>query len=130
MYRNLYISSYRSVEIKEICSYKNKEINIKSPYWISVYDYNTVNVLIEKYNIRLDDFDIKKSMLIVSYGAQLESLEYNKLESTYYSRGSYVGFPVFDNFDANAIYFYSATSVPIINTDVAGYSPDYSGKYR
>ncbi len=83
----------------------------------------------DKYGVSID-VDLNKNMLIVSYGAELTGLDYNTLEPAYRSRGSYVGFPTFNNIQNNTVYFYKTKRVPLLNTEVAGYPPEYNGQYR
>lgn len=129
LYMILYITSYKKIQLKEIYSYKSEEIYIETPYWYTVYDEESINMLVKKYGIDIN-VDLQNNMLIVSYGAELEGLDYNTLESTYRHRGSYVAFPHYGDIQKNTVWFYQSNSVPIMNTDIAGYSPEYNGKYR
>ncbi len=129
IYVNLYVSAYREIQLIEINDYKSEEIYVENPYWQALYDEESINLLNKKYGTDIN-IDLKKYMLIVSYGAELEKLDYNKLEATYRDRGSYIGFPNYGDIQKNTVFFYQADYVPIMNTDVAGYAPEYNGKYR
>ncbi len=130
MYKQQYFESYHQIKLTEmfVCT-EQKEKN-EIPHWATVTNFETLKNIENKYNINLGNIDFDKSMVIVSYGAKLEYLDYNSMESTFKTRNCYIGFPIFSNSQPDIIYFYIADYVPIIDTDVAGYSPDYKGKYR
>ena len=129
VYIGFYTASYKELELEEIDRCTDEGIYTETPYWTSVYKDKNVNALKDKYGVSID-VDLNKNMLIVSYGAELTGLDYNTLEPAYRSRGSYVGFPTFNNIQNNTVYFYKTKRVPLLNTEVAGYPPEYNGQYR
>ena len=129
IYVQVYIASYKDIKLNEISRCTVENMNIEIPHWSAVYEPEKVKNIENTYGVDLN-IDLKENMLIVSYGAELNSLDYNTLESSYRSRGKYIGFPVFKNIRKSAVYFYSCKAVPIMNTEVARFSPWYNGEYR
>lgn len=130
IYKIDYLKSYRQLDLVRIATCENKYSNNSLPYWISLTTQEQINNTKQKYNINLPNIDLEQNMLIISYGSELIQMEYCLNEHTYKTRGSYIGFPKFGNEITNKVFFYKSPFVPLINTDVAGFSPEYIGKFR
>lgn len=95
-------------------------------YWLTINTPEQVNNIKTSYNITIPSINFEKQMLLFAYGSELDRFTYNTNEQTYSSRGKYIGFPYFKNKEpSDNIYIYITDKVPLMNTDVAGYSPDY-----
>lgn len=129
-YRYDYLLSYREIELEEIFNNNETIISSDIPHWVCITTQDQLNSINEKYLLKLPSIDFKEDMLIISYGAKLQRLDYNLKESTYKTRGNYIGFPYYSNLKQNTIYVYKTQFIPLFDTDVAGVAPDYKGKYR
>lgn len=114
----------------EITNYTFDMSKSPDPYWMSIDSREQVEDIIKKFNWDLPDIDFGKEMFIISYGSELENLGYNLKESTFKTRGKYIGFPCFkQEKSGNMVFIYRTTFIPLMNTDAAGYPPNYKGKY-
>lgn len=130
IYKREYINSYRNILLEQICQCKSNGLKENNPHWMSIASEEQIKNIEQKYEVDLSDIDINKYMVIISFGAELKHLDYNLRESTYKTRKQYIGFPVFDSQKEDMIFFYKSPKIPIIDTDTAGFAPDYKGKYR
>ena len=84
----------------------------------------------EEYGVSLQDVDLQNEMIVVSHNAELEDMDYNLRESTYKSRGHYIGFAHFGKRAPNTVILYKTQNVPFFIQDEGGFPPDYDGLYR
>lgn len=129
-YKFQYIASYCEIELNEVARVSDPFLNANEPYWVSLEDSEKVENIKKKYSVSLENIDFKKKMIVISYGAELKSMDYNIQESTFKTRGHYIGFPQFGDLKPNTIFIYETELIPIFNAEVAGFLPDYKGKYR
>ena len=127
-YKQQYLNAYKRIEITQIEQCSGMYTNGESPYWTAVTEQRFVDNLEKKYNVELKDIDLEKEMLIVSYGAEILTMDYNKYEPKV--KNKHVAYVEFDEMAPNTIYFYEAELIPICDTDFAGYPPGDRGKYR
>ena len=130
IYKDQYLNSYREIELREIAQCSDVFLASDYPHWTSLTNPETIKNIETKFGVTLSNIDLQSNMIIVSYGAELESIDYNVQESTFKDRGYYIGFPHYGKLESNTVFLYEAESVPIFDTDVAGFSADYKGKYR
>ena len=130
IYKEQYLNSYREIELREIAQCSDVFLASDYPHWASLTTPETIKNIETKYGVTLNNIDLQSHMIIVSYGAELKSIDYNVQESTFKDRGYYIGFPHYGTLEPNTIFLYEAESIPIFDTDVAGFSDDYKGKYR
>lgn len=130
VYKEQYLNSYREIELRKIAQCSDVFLASDYPHWASLTTPETIKNIETKYGVTLNNIDLQSHMIIVSYGAELKSIDYNVQESTFKDRGYYIGFPHYETLEPNTIFLYEAESVPIIDTDVAGFPNDYNGKYR
>lgn len=125
-----YQQNYRDVNLYKITNYNFDMSKRPDPYWMSITNKEQIEDIIKKFNWNLPDIDFGKEMFIISYGSELESLRYNLKESTFKTRGKYIGFPDFKQEKSeNVVFIYRTSFIPLMDTDVAGYPPNYKGKY-
>ncbi len=125
-----YQRGYQEVSLQKIADSVFDMSERPIPYWTSVTSQEHAENNIKSLISDLPDIDFEKEMLVISYGAELESLKYNLKESIFKSRGKYIGFPYFRHEKSeNLVFVYRAPLIPLMDTDVAGYPPDYKGKY-
>ena len=125
-----YQQSYRDVDLYAITYYTFDMSKNPTPYWMSITSREQVEYIIKDFNWDLPDIDFGKEMFIISYGSELENLRYNLKEPVFKTQGKYIGFPYFKQEKSEDIVFiYRTTSVPLMDTDMAGYPPNYRGKY-
>jgi len=124
-----YRNSFKNVHLTQI-SHQNFDMGKNQhPFWISVMTQDELYAVEKNYNLELPEIEFEK-MLILSFGSKLESLKYNTKEPCYKTRKKYIGFSSFEREDPiNIVYVYMTEKIPLMDTDVAGYPPDYKGKY-
>ena len=127
-YRHKYLNSYCEIELEKITQCDVSEAN--TPHWTTVITKEQLNNIEKKYSFKMASVDFKNDMLVISYGAELIKLDYNLMDSVYKTRGHYIGFADFGNAEQNTVFIYKAHSIPLFDTDTAGVSPNYRGKYR
>ena len=130
IYKEQYLSSYREIKLSKVAQCSDVFLTSDYPHWASLTTPETIKNVETKYGVTLNNIDLQSRMIIVSYGAELKSIDYNMQESTFKDKGYYIGFPHYGKSESNTVFFYEAESVPIFDTDVAGFSDDYKGKYR
>lgn len=130
IYKRTYINSYEEIKLEKIAVYEDESLDLHSPCWVAVTTEEVINNIETKYMLDLSGIDLKNHMLIMSYGSELTSLDYNLKESTYLNRGHYIGYSNFEKTKSNRIFFYKASFVPIFDVEAAGFPPDYKGRYR
>ena len=128
IYKVQYRASYREIELNEVARCTGVIIN--QPYWVSITTDEQFNNIKKKYVLEIEPIDFKKNMIVISYGAKLIKLDYNLMESTFKTRGFYIGFPLYAEREGNVAYIYKTQYVPIADVDVAGVPPNYIGEYR
>lgn len=125
-----YQQNYQDVNLYKIKNYTFDMSKRPNPYWTNITNRQQAEDIKKRFNWDLPDIDFEKEMFIISYGSELESLRYNLKESTFKTRGKYIGFPYFKQENSeNAVFIYQTGFIPLMDTDVAGYPPDYKGKY-
>ena len=125
-----YQRNYQDVRLDIISNYAFDMCDRPNPYWMCITDREQFERITKKYNWDLPDIDFGTEMYIISYGSELENLRYNLKESTYKTRGKYIGFPYFKQEDSeNEVFIYRTSLIPLMDTDMAGYPPDYKGMY-
>ena len=125
----LYVNSYTTIELNRIAQCVFEEA-ILMPHWYTITNQNALKACEEKYKVDLPEINFLTEMLIISIGDQLISLEYNLKESTYHTRGHYIGFPIFSGEVKPMVYIYKTSLVPLFPAEIGGYPPEYMGKYR
>ena len=128
LYKKHYIEAYKKIELNKIEQCSGVNIGGEASYWTAVTEQRFVDNLEKKYNVELKDIDLGKEMLVVSYGAEILTMDYNKYEPKF--KNKHVAYVEFDEITPNTIYFYEAELIPICDTDFAGYPPEDRGKYR
>ncbi len=125
-----YQQNYQDINLYKIKDYNLDMSKRPIPYWESITNQEQVENIEKKFNLKLPDIDFGKEMFIISYGSELESLRYNFKEATFKARGKYIGFPYFKQKNSeNMVFIYRSDFVPLLDTDSAGYPPNYKGKY-
>ena len=130
IYKDQYLNSYREIELRKIAQCSDVFLTSDYPHWTSLTTPEKIKNIEKKYGVTLSNINLQSHMIIVSYGAELESIDYNLQESIFKDRGYYIGFPHYGKLEPNTVFLYEAKLVPIFDTDVAGFSNDYKGKYR
>ena len=130
IYKFQYVSSYREIELNQVSRLSVVLLNVKEPYWVALTSLEVIENIEEKFNVSLDNVDLQKRMFIISYGAELKSMDYNVQEATFKTRGHYIAFPRFGELKPNTIFIYETEMLPLFSAEVAGFSPDYKGKFR
>ena len=127
--KNLYLNSFRLLELEQVCTINcNREISY--PYWATKTTLESKIAFQEAYDIQLPEIDFEKEMFLVSYGSAIVQMDYNLREPTLKTKGKYVGFTQFDETVSDCIFVYRTSLIPIIDVELAGYTPDYNGEYR
>ena len=130
IYRIVYLNSYCDIPLSEEISFMLSDNTNQYPHWWTLESEESVDAFCETYNISLTPIDFSKNMYIVSCNAELVSMDYSKMESTYKTRKHYIGFPKYGKEYPDRIYVYKATYVPIFSSEVGCRSSDYRGEYR
>ena len=125
-YRNSYIE-IELIELERVANANNGENRM---YWFAITDEEAMKNFELQYGAELIGVNPNEDMLIVSVGARLQGMDYNKRESTFKSRGVYIGFPRFGEYEPDVMYVYKSKCIPLVNNEVGGFHPDYNGKYR
>ena len=125
-----YIHSYKTIPLEKVAQSSGIILEANQPVWIPLTSLEAIHTNEINYSVQLPDVDLQKYMIVKSYHAELKKLEYNTHESTYKSRGYYIGFPEFGQEDINTVFFYVAPVVPLYDAETAGFPPDYHGRYR
>ena len=124
-----YQYGYLDVNLHEIANYTFDMSKRSYSCWMSITSREQVENILYKTNWDLPDIDFENEMFIISYGSELENRRYNLKEATFETRGKYIGFPYFKQEKPTDVAFVYRTSfIPLMDTDVAGYSPQYRGK--
>ena len=124
-----YQQSYQEISLNIIKKYDFDMSQRPDPYWISITNRGQVEEIKKKFNWDLPDIDFAKEMFVISYGSELEMFRYNLKESTFKTRGKYIGFPHFKHEKSqNTVFIYRTVFIPLMDTDEAGYPPNYKGK--
>ena len=126
-----YKKGFQNLTLNQI-SYQNFDMSKReTPFWICITNQDQLYSIEKKYNLELPDVELKKEMLILSFGSALESLKFNSRESSYKTRKKYIGFPYFAQENpVNTVYIYVTEKTPLMDTDEAGFPPNYRGKYQ
>lgn len=124
-----YQQNYQAVDLCKIKNYTFDMSKNPVPYWVSITNQEQWTNIENKFNWNLPNIDFEKEMFIIAYGSELKGLRYNIKEPTFKTRGKYIGFPQFKQEKSeNVVFVYRTIFIPLMDTDVAGYSPDYRGK--
>lgn len=125
-----YRHGFQNVNLNQISCRDFDMSKRETPFWICVTTQDQLYSIEKNYNFELPDVEFKKEMLILSFGSELESLKFNSRESSYKTRKKYIGFPYFaQESSINTVYIYKTEKVPLMDTDEAGFPPNYRGKY-
>lgn len=136
VYKHIYLNSYRDIELEKIAQIQNDDWNFDFKRWYSVESETELKKIGDKYSIDIDlpEIDYKKYMLIISFGAELEKLDYSLMESLYKTKQHYIAFETFGKSNGNTVYVYRTPVVPIYNSEegaiLGGHHYTYRGKFR
>lgn len=117
------IQVYKKVDKIKILEVEYK-IN-KKYEWIEIIDQNQLNQINEKYQLSVSNIDFEKHYLIISFGKDITEIYYNVRDKHFNDRGKYIGLIDFNQNYEDKIFIYQIEKIPLMNSDVAGVSPDF-----
>ena len=131
-YREYYLNSYCEIELEQILRFTDpKVVNYHdTPYWNSLDTRPLISKIERFYNISFGDINEETHMIIICYGAELKSMDYSTLEATFKTRGHYIGFPIYGEFEPNTAYVYKCPKIPIFDSEIGCMHYNYRGKFR
>lgn len=125
----IYRGGFQDVYLKQVAHQNIDMSKNQKPYWVSITTQPQSEFFKKRYRLELPDIDFKTEMFILSFGSELESLKYNVRDKRFLTRKKYLAFPHFQREDSiNIVYIYVAETVPLMDTDEAGFPPDYKGR--
>lgn len=117
--------NYLEISLKLCCKEYFDMSKRQNPFWFPVRTNSEATFTERDYSLQLPDINYEDQMLILSFGCELNSLQYNKNDPKYKARGQYVGLPIFsDVLSDSIVYIYKTAKLPLMNTDEAGLPPN------
>jgi len=101
------------------------------PYWNTIEISEGYERFQKKENMSLPMVNFEKEMIVLAYGSEFESFDYDLNEPSFKMRGRYIGYEYFKRIISEPkIYIYKTDKIPLMNAEEGCFSPEYKGRGR